>query len=490
MARPEPLRLPACGDAVPALGRPVPRVRRLEQPRRDRRPRAIAAASRRGPRAGRSAAGGRPPRSRTIGDADVPRLSRRHRRARPRPGRRARARVARPARRRAGDRQVDAPAPGGGRARTRRRSAARVLYATGEESAAQVRLRAGRLGLLDGPAPATASRSSPSTSVGRIVERRPSASARRCSIVDSIQTATVDELDGPAGQRRPGPRVGAPADGARQGRRDRGRPRRPRHEGRHDRRPQDARAPRRRRPQPRGRAASPALRLLRAAKNRFGSTEEVGVFEMGEPGSIEVADPAGRSSVRARRRRRRAASSRRPWRAAGRCSSRSRRWSRPAGYGTPRRTASGLDPNRLALLIAVLGRRAGHRPRQPRRLRQPRRRAARRRARPRPAAGPRARLVAARPADRRRDGRDRRGRPARRAARRSCGLERRLREAARLGFSRAIVPAARGTRPAGAGSIAGIVHRVARRCRDAIAAALDSRASVLVARRPCPAMLG
>jgi DNA repair protein RadA/Sms len=31
----------------------------------------------------------------------------------------------------------------------------------------------------------------------------------------------------------------------------------------------------------------------------------------------------------------------------------------PGGYGTPRRTASGLDPNRLALLVAVLGRRAG-----------------------------------------------------------------------------------------------------------------------------------
>jgi DNA repair protein RadA/Sms len=31
----------------------------------------------------------------------------------------------------------------------------------------------------------------------------------------------------------------------------------------------------------------------------------------------------------------------------------------PSGYGTPRRTASGLDPNRLSLLIAVLGRRAG-----------------------------------------------------------------------------------------------------------------------------------
>jgi DNA repair protein RadA/Sms len=31
----------------------------------------------------------------------------------------------------------------------------------------------------------------------------------------------------------------------------------------------------------------------------------------------------------------------------------------PSGYGTPRRTGSGIDPNRLALLVAVLGRRAG-----------------------------------------------------------------------------------------------------------------------------------
>src|SRR5207249_6645332 len=34
------------------------------------------------------------------------------------------------------------------------------------------------------------------------------------------------------------------------------------------------------------------LRLLRASKNRFGSTEEIGVFEMGEAGLSEVADPA------------------------------------------------------------------------------------------------------------------------------------------------------------------------------------------------------
>ena len=64
----------------------------------------------------------------------------------------------------------------------------------------------------------------------------------------------------------------------------------------------------------------------------------------------------------------------RRWKAAGRCSSRSRRWCRRPAYGTPVRRASGLDQNRLTLLTAVLGRRAGHRPRVARRLREPRRR--------------------------------------------------------------------------------------------------------------------
>ncbi len=101
-----------------------------------------------------------------------------------------------------------------------------------------------------------------------------------------------------------------------------------------------------------------ALRLLRATKNRFGSTDEVGVFEMAETGLLEVADPA-RAFLADHGAGARAASWRRPSRAAGRCSSRSRRWSaRPA---TARRRArrAALDPNRLSLLIAVLGRRAG-----------------------------------------------------------------------------------------------------------------------------------
>ena len=101
-----------------------------------------------------------------------------------------------------------------------------------------------------------------------------------------------------------------------------------------------------------------SLRLLRAAKNRFGSTEEVGVFEMGEGGLAEVADPA------------RAFLGEHPERAPGSVVGATLEGSRPilvevqalvapTGYGTPTRRVSGLDPNRLALLVAVLGRRAG-----------------------------------------------------------------------------------------------------------------------------------
>ncbi len=72
-----------------------------------------------------------------------------------------------------------------------------VLYATGEESPGQVRLRAARLGLLDGPA-GEGVRVVPESEIGRVIELargdRPG-----LVIVDSIQTATVDELDGPAG---------------------------------------------------------------------------------------------------------------------------------------------------------------------------------------------------------------------------------------------------------------------------------------------------
>lgn len=230
-----------------------------------------------------------------------------------------------------------------------------VLYASGEESASQVRLRASRLGLVSGVA-AEAIRVVAETDVGRIVEL---ARAERPALVvlDSIQTATVDDLDGPAGSvgqvRESALRLMELAkgegiavvlvghvtkDGTLAG------PKTLEHlvdavlalEG-------ERYAP---------------LRLLRASKNRFGSTEEVGVFEMGELGLAELSDPA------------RAFLADHGTVAPGSVVAPTLEGSRPllvevqaltapAGYGTPRRTASGLDQNRLALLVAVLGRRAG-----------------------------------------------------------------------------------------------------------------------------------
>ena len=101
-----------------------------------------------------------------------------------------------------------------------------------------------------------------------------------------------------------------------------------------------------------------ALRLLRASKNRFGSTEEVGVFEMGDAGLREVTDPA------------RAFLADHDEPAPGSVVAPTLEGSRPllvevqglvsaARFGSPVRRASGLDPNRLSLLVAVLGRRAG-----------------------------------------------------------------------------------------------------------------------------------
>ncbi len=230
-----------------------------------------------------------------------------------------------------------------------------VLYATGEELAAQVRLRASRLGLLEGPAGERV-RVVAESEVGRVVEL-----ARRerpvAVVVDSVQTATVEELDGAAGSvgqvRETALRLMELAkgegiavvlvghvtkDGTLAG------PKTLEHlvdavltlEGE--------------------RYAS--LRLLRATKNRFGSTEEVGVFEMGETGLRELDDP-GRAFL---------VDHADP--APGSVVAPTLEGSRPilvevqalvspVAYGTPRRTASGIDTNRLALLVAVLGRRAG-----------------------------------------------------------------------------------------------------------------------------------
>ena len=149
-----------------------------------------------------------------------------------------------------------------------------VLYASGEESAAQVRLRATRLGLT-GVRPAGPSASSPNRrSTGSSTWRSPSGPSLLDRRLDPDRNGRRARRCGR--QRRPGPRVGAPADGAGEkqqpderpgrprGRRDDGIAvvdRRPRDQGRHAGRPQDPRASRRCRDQPRRRAlrhAAPA----------------------------------------------------------------------------------------------------------------------------------------------------------------------------------------------------------------------------------------
>ncbi len=342
-----------------------------------------------------------------------------------------------------------------------------VLYASGEESAGQLRLRAARLGLLE-PGLGDAVRVVAETDVGRIVELVRS-DGPALAIVDSVQTVRVEELDGPAGSvgqvRESAARLqelakssGVPIvlvghvtkDGTLAG------PKTLEHlvdvvlalEG--------------------DRFGS--LRLLRASKNRFGSTEEVGVFEMGEGGLVEVADPA------------RAFLGEHPEAAPGSVVGATLEGSRPilvevqalvapTGYGTPTRRVSGLDPNRLALLLAVLGRRAGV------------------------ALGGHdvyANLAGGLALDD--PGLDLplaialasslRDRPVARGTiavgevgllgelRVVPGLERRLREAARLGFGRAIVPEAAAARERTAAA-AGLELDAAPTLRDALAAAFE-----------------
>jgi len=101
-----------------------------------------------------------------------------------------------------------------------------------------------------------------------------------------------------------------------------------------------------------------ALRVLRAVKNRFGSTNEVAVFEMGESGLVEVPNPSA------------AFLAERPQGAPGSAVLATLEGSRPvlveiqalvsrSGLALPRRTAIGLDAGRVALLLAVLEKRLG-----------------------------------------------------------------------------------------------------------------------------------
>ncbi len=100
-------------------------------------------------------------------------------------------------------------------------------------------------------------------------------------------------------------------------------------------------------------------RILRAVKNRYGSTNEIGVFDMGDHGLQQVENPSL------------AMLSGRPKDSSGTCVTAVMEGTRPllaeiqglattSGFGTPRRMSTGFDHNRLALILAVLEKRAGY----------------------------------------------------------------------------------------------------------------------------------
>jgi DNA repair protein RadA/Sms len=104
-----------------------------------------------------------------------------------------------------------------------------------------------------------------------------------------------------------------------------------------------------------GERAQP-FRILRAVKNRFGSTNEVGVFEMAEEGLVEVADPA---SVFLEEGDLRSGSVVVPVMEGSRCLlAEVQALAVPSNLNMPQRVARGVDRNRLAMIVAVLNRRA------------------------------------------------------------------------------------------------------------------------------------
>ncbi|HET8568397.1 MAG TPA: DNA repair protein RadA [Candidatus Limnocylindria bacterium] len=226
-----------------------------------------------------------------------------------------------------------------------------VLYVSGEESAAQVKLRARRFGI-SGQGILIL----PETDLGSVAE-----AIRRIrpvfTVIDSIQTLTSDDIASAAGgvsQLRecaarllelakgedvPIALIGhVTKEGAIAG------PRVLEHivdavlylEGERAR----------------------TFRVLRGTKNRFGSTDEVGVFEMGEDGMTDVADP---SELFLEERTKDVA---------GSVIVPTLEGTRPllvevqalvsaTSFGLPRRTTNGTDPQRLPVLLAVLAKRAG-----------------------------------------------------------------------------------------------------------------------------------
>ena len=226
----------------------------------------------------------------------------------------------------------------------------RTLYVSGEESAAQIKLRAERLPGAALQVPVVAE-----TDLDAVLATLEAERPEVC-VVDSVQTLHAAELTGAAGSVGPVREVAdritrlakardiavllvghVTKEGALAG------PRVLEHlvdcvlqfEGERER----------------------TYRTLRALKNRFGSTNEAGVFEMAGGGLVEVADASARFVGEATR-------------APGSVVLAAMEGSRPllvevqalvspSELVPPRRVANGIDRNRLALVLAVLGRHAG-----------------------------------------------------------------------------------------------------------------------------------
>ncbi len=103
-----------------------------------------------------------------------------------------------------------------------------------------------------------------------------------------------------------------------------------------------------------------SYRIIRAIKNRFGSTNEIGMFEMSDSGLEEVTNPSE------------ALLSGRPTGVSGNCAVCVMEGTRPiiaevqalvaqTSYPSPRRTSNGIDYNRMCLILAVLEKRLGYR---------------------------------------------------------------------------------------------------------------------------------
>jgi DNA repair protein RadA/Sms len=231
------------------------------------------------------------------------------------------------------------------------RSGRRALYLTGEESVAQLRLRADRIGALD-PALYIAAETDLGAVLGHIDAVRPD-----LLVLDSVQTVSSGEADGATGGVTQVREVAGALirvakerdiatilvghvtkDGSIAG------PRVLEHlvdvvlqfEGEQHSR----------------------LRMVRAVKNRYGPADEVGCFDLGSDGIVGLPDPSGlflshglRPSV-------------------GTCVTVALEGRRPlvaevqalvakSAFGNPRRATSGLDSSRLSMVLAVLERRGG-----------------------------------------------------------------------------------------------------------------------------------